>query len=187
MQEDQIKKNGQINLDDLITSKIYAWTTKRSSGLIGFLDLIGTPDSPKIKVDDYQRIWNTKSKVDKIELFMNLSKIYLSFISNIFMINGILLTMKYSIWIKIPNEERQYLKYLESKSRLGKRKNKYTLEYNLLASRSLKELFEITEYDGHIQLGDLTFESENIQNLQNLQNLQNTSQSKRIRRGQKWT
>lgn len=181
----QVSRSAMNLIDKLIALSVYSWKTKRWASKPGLIDSIGTIEDPLgLSAEQAYRIWNTKSTVDSIELFMDVGRIYVSFVSNAFIISHASLIMRYGIWIKIPTDKKRYLKNLEVKNHLGKRKRDsnshdrhtreedadevedddkvegktYKVEHDLLASRTLQELLQLTESDAYIQLGDLNFE-----------------------------
>src|SRR5579871_1929590 len=131
----------------MLNTEIYSWTKKKYSSKPGLIDVIGTEDSPlNLENEKAHKLWHIKCAVENIELFMDVGKIYIQY-------HSIRFSLKFGIWIKIPNDKSKYI------NNLGKRKRNddAEVEYNLLLPRTLHELYDLSERDHYIQLGDLSF------------------------------
>lgn len=221
-QHSQHSQHSNNLFEYLLDAEIYAWTTKKWASKKGLIETIGTIDDPIPIIsggENAYHIWNAKARVDGVELFMEIGKIYISFVSDPIAIHHYThnhnLKMRFGIWIKIPDDKKKYIKNLEIRQQImdkkqitkqkqvKKRKDHessvpnqghkkprldnhkisdeldddssddshndhndihhidketYKGEIDLLTSRSLKELLDITEKDSYVQLGDLYFE-----------------------------
>lgn len=153
---------------------IYGWHTKKVPNTIGLINLIGTPNEPVEEFDEtvIDHIWNTKCDIDEVELFMDVGKVYLKLSSLLTGSDDI--RIKWGVWIKIPNDKHKYAQAHKEQirshniSKKRKRddhniidhhsnKHKLLVQHDLLESRTLAQLYDLTKSDGYIQLGDVTF------------------------------
>jgi hypothetical protein len=113
-----------MHIEELIGTEIYSWTTKKWSSKPGLLNMIGTMETPVgMSLENAYRIWNTKAFVEGVELFMDLGKIYVSFVSYSFTVHHHNLMMKFGVWIKVPDDKKKYLKNLEIRNSLKHEKH----------------------------------------------------------------
>jgi hypothetical protein len=113
-------------IEEIIKTGIYSWVTKKWSSKPGLLNTIGTIEVPRagLSLDNAYRIWNTKAFVEGVQLYMDIGKIYVSFVSYAFSIHHHNLLMKFGVWIKVPDDKTIYLvKQSETKKQNKKRKN----------------------------------------------------------------
>jgi len=154
-------------MQQLVNKEVYSWTTKIWANKMGLIDLIGTEKEPiGISLEEAKRLWNMKAIVDGVEVLLDVGKIYVSHHIND---NTNDMNIRFGIWIKIPNSKEKYLtkvnnsvhfKRSESnkkRKRDSKEAPEFKIEHDLLESRSLHQLLEITKSDQYIQLGDLIF------------------------------
>ena len=101
--------------DKLLNMEIYAWTKKRWVNKNGLINTIGVNECPAngMPLELSYKIWNTKAFVDGIELYMELSRVYITFVAN-FLISHKRITMRFGIWIKVPDDKKKYLNLLNN-------------------------------------------------------------------------
>jgi hypothetical protein len=174
-------------IDFLADRIIYGWHTKKAPKTIGLINLIGTPSdpNPEFSAEAISNIWESVSSIDEAELFMDVGKVYLKLSSLLKGRDDI--RIRWGAWIKIPNDKHKYLNaHKEHSKQLSlNRKRKFDdddydrnnnnssysnssysnngnkppllIQHDLLESRTLSQLYDLTKSDGYIQLGDVTF------------------------------